>query len=75
MNEEKSKPEELKRQLWEPAGVVSVSKQPGMNYEAEEHESKKGGQITIEVEEAFHNKGLMENLPENTPKSKHDPDF
>ncbi|HVJ49159.1 hypothetical protein [Desulfitobacterium sp.] len=68
MNEEKSKPEELKRQLWEPAGVISVSDQPGKDYGVEPHESKKRGQIKLEVEEAFHNKGLMENLSENTSK-------
>lgn len=33
MNEEKSKPKELKRQLWEPAEVVSIRKQPGMDYD------------------------------------------
>lgn len=73
MNEEKSKPEELKRQIWEPAGVISVSDQPGNDYGTEPHESKKGGQITLEVEEAFHNKGLMETIAgktlNNTSKS------
>lgn len=68
MNEEKSKPEELKRQIWEPAGVISVSDQPEKDYGVEPHESKKGGQITLEVEAAFHNKGLMENLSGSTSK-------
>jgi hypothetical protein len=69
MNEEKSKPEELKRQLWESAGVISVTGQTGDDYGSEPHESKKGGQITLEVEEAFHNKGLMEGASQNTSKS------
>lgn len=72
MNEEKSKPKELKRQLWEPAGVVSIRKQPGMDYDLKSPENRKGGQINLEVEEVFDNKGMMENLPENTPKSKRD---
>lgn len=70
MNEGKSKPEELKRQLWEPAGVVSISDPSGMDYGVKPHDRKKEGQLTLEVEEAFHNKGLMENLPDNTPKSE-----
>lgn len=60
MNEEKSKPEELKRQLWEPAGVISVSNSIEEDFGVEPHESIKGGQITLEVENVFHNKGLME---------------
>lgn len=60
MNEEKSKPEELKRQLWEPAGVISVSSPIEEDFGVEPHESIKGGQITLEVENVFHNKGLME---------------
>ena len=45
MNEEKSKPEELKRQLWEPAGVISVGNQPEKDYGVKTHESKKRGPI------------------------------
>lgn len=69
MNDEKDSGKELNRQIWEPAGVVSVSNDSkGMNYGANSKETKKGGQLTLEVEEVFHNKGVMENLPENTSK-------
>lgn len=71
MDDEKNSGKELNRQIWEPAGVVSVSKESkGINYGADSKETKKGGQLTLEVEEVFHNKGVMENLPENTTKDK-----
>lgn len=70
MDDEKNSGKELNRQIWEPAGVVSVSDDSkGMNYGVNSKETKKGGQITLEVEEVFHNKGVMENLPENTSKN------
>jgi hypothetical protein len=69
MNDEKNSGKDLNRQIWEPAGVVSVTNESnGMNYGLKPKESKKGGQLTLEVDEVFCNKGVMENLPENTPK-------
>ena len=71
MNDEKNSGKELNRQIWEPAGVVSVTNDPnGMDYGLKPKETKKGGQLTLEVNEVFHNKGVMENLPENTPQYK-----
>lgn len=68
MNDDKNSGQELNRQIWEPAGVISVmNENKGMNYGHRSKETKKGGQITLEVEEVFHNKAVMGNLPENTP--------
>ncbi len=52
---------QLNRQPWEPAGVVSVSndnKTP--NYGKDDRKNAKGGMLSLEVEEVFHNKGIME---------------
>jgi len=69
MDDDKNSGKELNRQIWEPAGVVSVSNDSkGMNYGANSKETKKGGQLTLEVEEVLHNKGIMENLAGNTSK-------
>jgi hypothetical protein len=69
MNEEKNSGTDLNRQIWEPAGVVSVTNESkGMNYGAHSKETRKGGQLTLEVEEVFHNQGIMENLMDNTSK-------
>ena len=69
MDDNKNSGEALNRQIWEPAGVVSVNEDTnGINYGENTKETKKGGQISLEVEEVFHNKGVMYNLPENTSK-------
>lgn len=68
MDDRKNSAKELKRQIWEPAGVVSMpneSSAQGMDYGVAPKDAKKGGQLTLEVEEVFHNRGIMENL-ENT---------
>ena len=65
MNDSKKSSMELKRQIWEPAGVISQpqdSSPSALNYGEKPKESKKGGQITMEVDEVFHNRGVMENL-------------
>ena len=52
---------QLNRQPWEPAGVVSVTnddKTP--NYGKNDRKIAKGGMLSLEVEEVFHNKGIME---------------
>ena len=52
---------QLNRQPWEPAGVVSVindDKTP--KYGKDDRKNAKGGMLTLEVEEVFHNKGIME---------------
>jgi hypothetical protein len=69
MNDDKNSGKELNRQIWEPAGVISVTNETkGTNYGVKSKENKMGGEIALEVEEVFHNKGVMENLPENTSK-------
>ncbi|TWH59097.1 hypothetical protein DesLBE_3466 [Desulfitobacterium sp. LBE] len=65
MNDQKNTGKELKRQLWEPAGVISQTQESGsqaMDYGGQPKDSSKGGQITLEVEDVFHNRGVMENL-------------
>jgi len=52
---------QLNRQPWEPAGVVSVindNKTP--DYGTKAPKNAKGGILNLEVEEIFHNKGIME---------------
>lgn len=69
MNDEKNSGKELNRQIWEAAGAVSVDNEAkGMNYGVNPKESKKGGQIDLEVEKILHDKGVMENL-ENPPEN------
>ena len=54
---------QLNRQPWEPAGVVSVvddDKTP--KYSDNGGKNAKGGMLTLEVNEVFHNKGIMEGL-------------
>ncbi|HEY8911334.1 MAG TPA: hypothetical protein VIM51_13805 [Desulfosporosinus sp.] len=52
---------QLKRQPWEPAGVVSVvNDDEVLNYGKNDPNSEKGGLLSLEVEEIFHNKGIME---------------
>lgn len=67
MNDEKNSGKELNHQIWEAAGVVSVDNDAkGMNYGVNPKDSKKGGQIDLEVKEVLHNKGVMENLENNS---------
>lgn len=52
---------QLNRQPWEPAGVVSVIKDDKTpNYDETGRRNPKGGILTLEVDEVFHNKGIME---------------
>ena len=51
---------QLNRQPWEPAGVVSVSDDNTPNYGKDDRKNAKGGMLSLEVEEVFHNKGIME---------------
>lgn len=52
---------QLNRQPWEPAGVVSVIKDDKTpNYGKNGRKNPKGGILTLEVDEVFHNKGIME---------------
>ena len=65
MKEHKDTGNELRRQLWEPQGVISQiqgSNLDTMDYGIKTKDTKKGGQLTLEVEEVFHNRGIMENL-------------
>lgn len=65
MKERKDTGNELRRQLWEPQGVISQTQESNLNamdYGTGSKEPKKGGQLTLEVEEVFHNRGIMENL-------------
>lgn len=51
---------QLNRQPWEPAGVVSViNDDEKLKYGNNKHEASKGGILTLEVEDVFHNKGIM----------------
>ncbi len=52
---------QLNRQPWEPAGVVNVVNDDiTPDYGKNGHKNAKGGILTLEVEEVFHNKGIME---------------
>ena len=52
---------QLHRQPWEPAGVVSVTNDDKTaDYAKDDHKKSKGGILTLEVEDVFHNKGIME---------------
>ena len=52
---------QLNRQPWEPAGVVSVvNDDTTPDYGKNGNKNSKGGILTLEVEEVFHNKGIME---------------
>ncbi|MDP4126029.1 MAG: hypothetical protein Q8912_03700 [Bacillota bacterium] len=52
---------QLNRQPWEPAGVVSVvNDDQTPKYGKNSPKNAKGGMLTLEVEEVFHNKGIME---------------
>ena len=52
---------QLKRQNWEPAGVVSVvNDDTTPKYAHNVRKDAKGGILSLEVEEIFHNKGIME---------------
>jgi len=52
---------QLHRQPWEPAGVLSVSEDDKtLDYGKDIHKNAKGGILTLEVQEVFHNKGIME---------------
>ncbi|EGW38249.1 hypothetical protein [Desulfosporosinus sp. OT] len=56
---------QLNRQPWEPAGVVSVvNDDTTPKYGKERLKNAKGGMLTLEVEEVFHNKGIMEGTKE-----------
>ncbi|AFQ43249.1 MULTISPECIES: hypothetical protein [Desulfosporosinus] len=60
---------QLNRQTWEPAGVVSVvedDKTP--KYGKDSFKNAKGGMLTLEVKEAFHNKGLMQGQKNSNPE-------
>jgi len=60
---------QLNRQPWEPAGVVSVVNDDKIpKYGDDGGKNAKGGMLTLEVKDVFHNKGIMQGL--NTPKSK-----
>ena len=60
-DKDKDDTSELKRQLWEPAGVVSVVKNDKTSeYTNNGGKYAKGGILSLEVEEVFHNKGIME---------------
>lgn len=63
MNNENTKEHafQLNRQPWEPAGVVSVvNDESTQNYSKNDHAATKGGILSLEVNEVFHNKGIME---------------
>lgn len=51
---------QLKRQPWEPAGVVSVVKDDATPKYGNNRKKAKGGILNLEVEEVFHNQGIME---------------
>lgn len=56
---------QLKRQPWEPAGVVSVVKDDQIpKYGDHSGKNAKGGMLNLEVNEAVHNKGIMQGLYE-----------
>lgn len=52
---------QLNRQVWEPAGVVSViNDDQTPKYGKKIGNEIKGGMLKLQVEEVFHNKGIME---------------
>ncbi|KUO69798.1 MAG: hypothetical protein APF81_00970 [Desulfosporosinus sp. BRH_c37] len=52
---------QLNRQPWEPAGVVSVFNDDSKpKYGHNGRKNAKGGKLILEVDEVFHNKGIME---------------
>jgi len=52
---------QLNRQPWEPAGVVSVvNDDTTPQYGSVVRKDAKGGILSLEVDEVFHNKGIME---------------
>ena len=56
---------QLNRQPWEPAGVVSVvNDEPTAKYGRNGRKNAKGGMLTLEVDEVFHNKGIMNGTQE-----------
>ena len=58
---EKEPASQLERQAWEPAGVVSVVKDDTTpEYTNNGGKMAKGGILSLEVDEVFHNKGIME---------------
>ncbi|HZK53105.1 MAG TPA: hypothetical protein VFC84_02730 [Desulfosporosinus sp.] len=55
------KDKEPASQLWEPAGVLSVDNDDTTpKYGNKGQKNAKGGILSLEVEEVFHNKGIME---------------
>ena len=66
MHEPKDK-EKKSRQFWEPAGVISQTSSEGgqMDYGTRAQGIKEGGELSLEVEEIFHNRGIMENLTDS----------
>ncbi|WP_088226735.1 hypothetical protein [Desulfosporosinus sp. FKB] len=60
---------QLNRQPWEPAGVVSVvDDDQTPKYGTNGRKNAKGGQLTLEVDEVFHNRGIMEGTQLNSNK-------
>jgi len=60
---------QLNRQPWEPAGVVSVVEDDKIpKYGDNGSKNAKGGMLTLEVKEVFHNKGIMQGLNNSNPK-------
>jgi len=51
---------QLKRQPWEPAGVVSVVNDDATPKYGKSNKKGKGGILNLEIEEVFQNKGIME---------------
>jgi len=52
---------QLNRQPWEPAGVVSVVEDDTTpKYGLDARKNAKEGILTLQVDEIFHNKGIME---------------
>ena len=61
MSNEKENDPQIDRQLWEPAGVVSVANDDTtQTYGNDGRKNAKGGILTLEIDEVFHNKGIME---------------
>jgi hypothetical protein len=52
---------QLNRQPWEPTGVVSVVNDDSIpKYGKNGRKNAKGGILALEIDEVFHNKGIME---------------